>query len=110
MWNELYIDTISSETAGDGGALPGFWTNLHLFKFGVKLALASTTNFTLSGQYLKADQNTATTAILSGTGKERGKLATLMLTHAFTKQIDSVFVVEYFWPGDFYAAKAENAA
>ena len=76
----------------------------------LNLALASATNLTLSGQYLKSDQNTATTAMLSGTGKERGKLATLMLTHAFTKQIDGYFQAEYFWPGDFYTPKAENAA
>lgn len=110
MWNELYIYTIISETAADGGALPGYWTNLHLYKAGLKLALASATSLAVSYQYLQADQNTAATSMLSGNSKERGQLGTLMLTHAFTKQITGFLQAEYFIPGKFYVDQAQNAA
>lgn len=110
MWNDLYIYTIISETAADGGAAPGYWTNLHLYKAGLKLSLASTTNLAISYQYLRADQYTAATGMLSGNGKERGHLGTLMLTHAFTKQITCFLQVEYFIPGNFYVDQAQKAA
>jgi len=114
MWNELYIYTMTLETAGEGGALPGYWTNLHLVKFGLKFALAATTNLSASYQYLRADENTnltgANAAMFSNTSKERGHLATLMLTHAFSKNLDGFIQAEYFFPGNFYTDKAKEAA
>lgn len=112
-WNELYIYTLIPESAGkEGFAAPGYWTNMHLYKFGVKLALASATNLGLSYQILKADQNTSglSAAMYTNNSKDRGQLATLMLTHAFTKQIDGFLQAEYFVPGKFYTDQAQNAA
>ena len=111
MWNELYIYTMILETRNDGGAFPGYWTNLHLYKAGIKLTLAPTTSLGLSYQYLKADQATAglNSTMFSNSGKERGHMGTLMLNHVFTKQLDAFLQVEYFSPGDFYAASAKNA-
>jgi hypothetical protein len=112
MWNELYAYILLPETAKDSGPIPGYWTNLHIYIAGVKLALASATNLAVSYQYLRSDQNTSglTAAMFSNNSKERGQLATLILNHSFTKQIDGLLQVEYFIPGKFYNDKAENAA
>jgi hypothetical protein len=115
VWNEVAVYPMLYETTNDSGAVPAYWTNTHLYKAGVKLELASATNLALSCQYLKADQKTNLTSasqllMFSNDGKERGKLATLMLTHAFNKQISGFLQAEYFVPGNFYTDKAQNAA
>lgn len=112
QWNELYIYTIISETSADGGAYPGYWTNLHLYKAGLKLALASATNLALSYQYLRADHATSglSSTMFTNSGMERGQIATLMLSHSFTKQIDGYLQAEYFIPGNFYVDNAHKAA
>ena len=112
MWNEVYAYLFLPETIKDSGAIPGYWTNLHLYIAGVKLALASTTNLAISYQYLRSDQVTSglNAAMFSNNSKERGQLATMILNHSFTKQIDCLLQVEYFVPGKFYNDNAHNAA
>lgn len=113
MWNEVFAYTLVPETLSDGGAIGGYWTNLRLYKLGLKLALASTTNLALSYQYLRADENTNVTGtyapMYSNDSKDRGHIGTFMLTHAFTKQIDGYLQAEYFAPGDFYGDDAEDS-
>jgi len=110
-WNELLAYTLVPETAKDSGSIPGYWTNLHIYKAGIKLALASATNLALSYQYLRADEVTSglTTFMFSNNSRERGHLGTFMLNHAFTKKLSSFLQMEYFAPGDFYASSAKNA-
>lgn len=110
-WNEIYIYTMILESIRDGGAVPGYWTNLHLYKAAVKMTLTPTTGLSLSYQYLKADQATSglSAAMFSNSSKERGHIGTLMLTHAFAKTIDGFLQLEYFSPGDFYKSNAQNA-
>jgi len=110
-WNELFIYTLIGETIGDGGPIPGYWTNLHLYKAGVKLSLTAATKLALSYQYLKADETTAlaNTAMFSNNDKERGHLGTCILVHSFSKMIDGMLQLEYFAPGDFYADAADDA-
>jgi len=112
MWNEVYAYLFLPETIKDSGAIPGYWTNLHLYIAGVKLALASTTNLAISYQYLRSDQVTSglNAAMFSNNSKERGQLATVILNHSFTKQIDCLLQVEYFVPGKFYNDNVHNAA
>jgi hypothetical protein len=114
LWNEVMIYTMIYETLGDGGAFPGYWTNLHLYKLGLKLALSPTTNLALSYQYLRAVEETEITTasiknMFSNDSKDRGHIGTFMLTHAFNKKIDGYLQAEYFAPGDFYGDDAEDA-
>jgi len=110
-WNELFIYTLIAETAGDGGPIPGYWTNLHLYVASVNLTITPATNLALSYQYLKADEATVglNAAMFSNKDKERGHLGALILKHSFTKQIDGMLQLEYFAPGDFYADAADDA-
>ncbi len=110
-WNEVSTYPMLYETRADSGLIPAYWTNMHLYKIGLKLALASATNLALSYQYLRAVEETSglNTAMFSNDGKERGHVGTLMLTHTFTKQIDGYLQAEFFNPGDFYADSADNS-
>ena len=74
--------------------------------------MASTTNLAISYQYLRSDQVTSglNAAMFSNNSRERGQLATTILNHSFTKQIDCLLQVEYFVPGKFYNDNAHNAA
>jgi hypothetical protein len=111
FWNELIIYTLISETANDGGPIPGYWTNLHLLMAKFKMQFSQKTDLTLTYQYLLADQKTSglNTAVYSNNGKERGHLPTAMLNHKFTKQLDGFLQLEYFIPGNFYSDNARNA-
>jgi hypothetical protein len=111
-WNELYIYTLTAETSKDGGAFPGYWTNLYLYKLGLKLAVDAATNLTMSYQYLRADQATSglNAAMFSNSGKDRGHIGQMMLAHTFTKQIDGYLLAEYFIPGNFYVDNAQKGA
>lgn len=110
-WNELIIYTYINETAKDGGPIPGYWTNLHLFMVKAKMTFTPSTNLSLTYQYLRADQSTKglNAAMFSNSGKERGHLPTAMLSHKFSKNIDGFLQFEYFIPGDFYNDNAKNA-
>ena len=111
MWNELLIYTMISETARDGGPIPGYWTNMWIYQAGLKLALASATSLKLSYQYLRSAEVTSglNSAEYSNNSKDRGHLGLLILNHAFTKKLDGMLQLEYFIPGDFYTSKAEDA-
>ncbi len=111
LWNEVMIYPLISETLGDGGAIPGYWTNLRLYKLGLKLALAQKTNLALSYQYLRAVEKTTglNPNMFSNDSKDRGHIGTFMLSHAFTKLLDGYLQAEYFAPGDFYGRKADDA-
>jgi len=109
-WNDIFIYTLVNETTKDGGAIPGYWTNLHLFMGRVKMAPTDKTNLTLSYQYLRADEETdIKSAMFSNDSKDRGHIGQFILTHAFTKQISGLFLTEYFVPGDFYGDDAEDS-
>jgi hypothetical protein len=113
-WNEVFTYPLVYETTADSGPIPCYWTNLHLIKLGLKLALAPATNLALSYQYLRADEETKITtgsaaALFTNNSKDRGHIGTFMLTHTFTKQIDGFLQVEYFAPGDFYSSKADDS-
>jgi hypothetical protein len=112
-WNEVFIYTLISETAGDSGAIPAYWTNLQLAKLGLKLALDAQTNLAVSYQHLWADEETAvggsSAPMFSNDSKDRGHIVTAMLSHTFTKQLDGYLQAEYFAPGDFYSDKADDA-
>jgi len=110
-WNELIIYTLIPETTRYGGGIPGYWTNMEIFKANFKLNFTEATNLSLSYQYLWAPESTAglPTAMFSNSGKSRGHLPTALLYHKFNKNIDGFLQLEYFIPGSFYADNADNA-
>lgn len=111
-WNEIAIYPMVLETIKDSGPIPGYWTNLHLYMVGVKLALPSETTLAVSYQYLKSDQVTSglTPAMFSNASRERGQVATLMLRHSFTKNLDGFVQQECFIPGDFYNSNTSETS
>jgi hypothetical protein len=111
LWNELMIYTFIFETSRYGGAIPGYWTNLNLFKFGLKLNFSPSTALALSYQYLTAPQSTQdlNPAMFSNGGKTRGHLPTAVLTHKFSKDLDAMAQLEYFVPESFYSDQTDNA-
>jgi hypothetical protein len=110
-WNELIIYTFINETIKDGGPIPGYWTNLHLFMAKATMNFTPSTNLCLTYQYLRADERTSglNAAMFSNNGKERGHLPTAVLSHKFSKNIDGFLQFEYFIPGNFYNDNAKNA-
>lgn len=111
-WNELLIYTQILEVIRDSAGIPGYWTNLQLYMAKVKMALTADTNLTLSYQYYRANEKAqplAPHSAMFDTGKERGHVPTVFITHKFNKYIDAFFQYDYFIPGSFYSDKAKNA-
>jgi len=111
MWNELYIYTMIAESQRYGGAIPGYWSNMHLYRINAKINFLETTNLMLGYNLMRAVEPTSglSTAIFSNSGKDRGQLFQAMLNHQFSKKIDGYLLWEYFLPGDFYNAQTRNA-
>ncbi|MCL4490656.1 MAG: alginate export family protein [Nitrospirae bacterium] len=110
-WNELIIYSLPNETLRDSGPIPGYWTNMQIYKAGVKLYFTPQTNLGVAYQYLKANESTSglTAAMFTNRDKERGHLPTALLSHQFSKKVDGLLQYEYFIPGNFYSAQAKNA-
>jgi hypothetical protein len=109
-WNELIIYTLIPETEKYGGPIPGYWTNMEIFKASTKLNFSPTTNLALSYQYLWAPESTTglPSPMFSNSGHSRGHLPTALLSHIFSKNLDGFLQLEYFVPGDFYSTN-DNA-
>ena len=75
-------------------------TNLQQYRARLWLNLTDATKLDVAYSYLRANENLAT----PGTGKDRGDLYQVKLSHKFTKTIDGYLLAEYFSPGDFYNA------
>jgi|GEM_PF-168591 hypothetical protein len=117
-WNELFIYTLIPETFKYSNGIPGYWTNLNIYKATVKLNLCDNANLTLGWQYLTAPQPTnivgtaalATPNMFSNSGKDIGNLPTTLLYYKFNKNIDGFIQWEYFMPGNFYTSAAKDAS
>jgi hypothetical protein len=57
-WNELFIYTLVPETFKYSNGIPGYWTNLNIYKATVKLNFADNANLTLAYEYLTAPEAT----------------------------------------------------
>lgn len=122
-WNEVFVYPLVYETMRDSGAIPAYWTNLHLVKLGVKTALDAATTLALAYQHLWADEEIDRDYLVApsyqglfsfdsdgkSSSRDRGHIVTAMLNRTFTKQIDAYLQVEYFAPGDFYSDEAEDS-
>ncbi len=114
QWNELLIYTLIPETAGKGGPIPGYWTNLKAFVAKLKLSPIKDLGITLSYQHFWADEETNITDgtykdMFSNDGKNRGDLWAIIGTYKFNKNLDAMLQLEYFEPGNFYSEKAKSA-
>lgn len=115
MWNELYIYTLINETLSQGGAIPGYWTNLQMLRINAKVYFSDSTNLMLGYNYMLAPEKTNLTAnatlrnMFGNNEKDRGRLYQAMLSHTFSKKIDGFLQLEHFQPGDFYNGNARNA-
>lgn len=109
-WNEVYIYHLPAETLKDSGPIPGYWTNLSILKFGVRLNFTQATNLNLSYQYLWAPEKTASTVpIFTNDSHNRGHVGTAILVHKFTKNLDGMLQFEFFSPEGFYADNTSTA-
>ncbi len=102
--SDLFILTLAPETG-----IPAYWTNLQLYRAGVKLAFTKNTGFGFNYNYLRANDDPATNdgtpskaPLYSFDSKERGHLLQAKLSHRFTKAIDGYLLVEHMIPGGFY--------
>lgn len=114
QWNELLIYTLIPETAGKGGPIPGYWTNIKALVAKLKLNPIRDLGIILSYQNFWADEKTNITSgpfrdMFSNDGKNRGDLLALIGTYKFTKNLDGMLQLEYFDPGNFYSDKTKSA-
>lgn len=114
-WNELFIYTLILETLKYSNGVPGYWTDLEIYKASVKLNFTNDFNATLSYQYLVAPQTTnltgpGLTGMFSNSGTVIGSLPTSLLYYKFNKNIDGFVQWEYLLPGNFYTTQAKDAS
>jgi hypothetical protein len=119
-WNELFVYTLIPETSKYSNGVPGYWTNLNIYKASVKLNFLknakldylSDLNLTLAWEYLTAPQATAglSAAMFTNSGTNIGNLPTTLLYFKCNKNIDGFVQWEYLLPGNFYTTTAKNAS
>lgn len=115
QWNELLIYTLIPETSGNGGPIPGYWTNIKAIVTKLKLNPLKDLGITLSYQHFWADEKTKITGgtykdMFSNSGKNRGDLWAIIGNYKFNKNLDGMLQIEYFEPGNFYSDKTKSAA
>jgi predicted porin len=115
-WNELFIYTLVPQTFKYSNGVPGYWTNLNIYKATVKLNFTDNANLTLAYQYLASDQTTnlagltalATPSMYTNSGHDIGSLPTVLAYYKFNKNIDAFVQWEYLIPGNFYQSGAKD--
>lgn len=106
--SELYSLTLATESPD---RLPAYWSNLNMLRASFKFALPADSGLDLAYSVLKADQNAAAAGTgIFGTGKDRGELIQIKLSHKFSKTVDGYVAFEEFLPGDYYAASNRDNA
>lgn len=93
----MYAMSMCAETG-----ILGYWTNMRIFRANLFLKPNSKINLYLSYNFLQANEQTASSAILSGSGKNRGHLPQLKAEYLVNKNVSTSFLLEYLIPGDFY--------
>lgn len=111
MWNELYIYTLINESVAKGGAIPGYWSNMQMFRLNLKMHFSDSTNLLLGLNHMLAPETTSglNANMFSNTSKDRGNIYQAMLNHKFSKKLDGFLQLEHFQPGEFYNGNARNA-
>ena len=99
-FSEFYVNSMASETG-----IAGYWTNISVYKADFSLKPTDKMKVTLSYNFLRANNQVAASSIFSGNGKTRGQMPQARLDYAFSKDISSYILAEYFLPGNFYVEK-----
>ncbi len=115
-WNPVFSrqvglsDLIGNNFRGESG-IGSYWTNLQMIRTGVLLKPTDKIKWSIFYNYLRANELTAPNATysLSGSGKDKGHLLQTKIEYAFNKNLSTFFQAEYFNPGDFYSADANEA-
>lgn len=98
VWmSELYAMSMCAETG-----INGYWTNMSMYRAQLALKPSKKVNLFFWYNYLQANEQVPHTAILSGTGRDRGHLPQMKVEYLFNKNVSSHFLFEYLLPGDFY--------
>jgi hypothetical protein len=82
--------------------ITNYWTNLMAWRMELSIKTTEKTKLSAGYNFLRANEETASNAILSGDGLNRGHLFATRFEVAFTKNITSYILAEYMLPGDFY--------
>ncbi len=80
----------------------GYWTNLRIYRASLTLKPTEKINLYLWYNFLQANKQVASTAILSGSGKNRGHLPQVKVEYMFNRNVTTFFWAEYLIPGNFY--------
>jgi hypothetical protein len=94
--SEIYALSYARESGS------GYWTNLSMPRLGITIAPTAQSKFSFFYNVLAANETAA--GALFGAGTDRGTLYQGRADYAFTKTVTSYVLLEYFTPGDFYAA------
>ena len=97
--SELYVISIASDT---NVGIAGYWTNISVIRAEASIKPTEKSKITLDYNYLRANENVASSAVCTGADKERGHLPQLRVDYALTKNISTYFLAEYLIPGKFY--------
>ena len=87
---------------------PGYWSNLQLLRAKLDMKMTEKTGLFLAYNYLMSNEGMAPSPFFGG-GTKRGQLPQVQLTHKFCKNVEGLLLLEYFIPGDYYAANRDDA-
>ncbi|MCL2390162.1 MAG: alginate export family protein [Endomicrobia bacterium] len=86
-----------------------YWTNIQLYKADLNLSISKELKIFLSGALLYANESDFGVADMFGEGKNRGTLGIAKVSYAFSKNVNTFALCEYFKPGDFYFSGAKDS-
>ena len=102
-WSESLIYLLARETGK-----PAYWSNFTSLYGSLRFALAENLRLETTLHTLGAARTAGPSALLSGAGRDRGRLLNVKLTYDVNKNLSGHFWVDRFRPGDFYFAGAHG--
>lgn len=97
--SDIYACSIAKDT---GNNISGYWTNLEVWRAELSFVPTKKSKVTLRYNFLRAPEQVAANAVVSGKGKDRGHLPQFRYDYAFNKNVSTWFLAEYLIPGNFY--------
>ncbi|HEX7502779.1 MAG TPA: alginate export family protein [Acidobacteriota bacterium] len=100
-WSDSFIYLLARESR------VADWSNFVSLYGSLLFAPAEKVKLNLAWHHLLAAEKTPASALLSGTGRNRGELLIVKITYDVGKNLAGRFIWENFSPGDFYFAGAD---
>jgi len=97
--SDIYACSIAKDT---GNNISGYWTNLEVWRAEFSFVPTKKSKVTLRYNFLRAPEEVAANAVVSGKGKDRGHLPQLRYDYTFNKNVSTWCLLEYLIPGNFY--------